>query len=194
MGQARRSAEENRQERNEQMIYKRGRTYWYEFELRGRRYRESTKQGNPRVARQLEAARRTQILKGEVGIREKRPAMTLRDFAEHCFKPHGESTFAAKFKTRDYYLYSLKNLIAFQDLADKPLDEIRPESITAYATRRQVLGMEISTVNRELMVLRRMFNLATEWGKTERVLPEVRMIPGEKHRDRGLLAMKNYAI
>jgi len=99
------------------MIYKRGRTYWYEFELRGRRYRESTKQGNPRVARQMEAARRTQILKGEVGIREKRPAMTLRDFAEHCFKPHVESTFAAKFKTRDYYLYSLKNLIAFQDLA-----------------------------------------------------------------------------
>jgi len=39
------------------MIYKRGRTYWYEFELRGRRYRESTKQGNPRVARQMEAAR-----------------------------------------------------------------------------------------------------------------------------------------
>jgi len=166
------------------MIYKRGRTYWYEFELRGRRYRESTKQGNPRVARQMEAARRTQILKGEVGIREKKPAMTLRDFAEHCFKPHVESTFAAKFKTRDYYLYSLKNLIAFQDLADKPLDEIRPESITAYATRRQDLGMEISTVNRELMVLRRMFNLATEWGKTEHVLPKVRMIPGEKHRDR----------
>src|SRR5215467_8093638 len=34
------------------------------------------------------------------------------------------------------------------------------------------------------MVLRRMFHLAVEWGKTEKILPQVRMIPGEKHRDR----------
>src|SRR5262245_15121452 len=47
---------------SETMIFKRDKTYYYEFELRGRRYRESTRQGNPRVARQMEAARRTQIL------------------------------------------------------------------------------------------------------------------------------------
>ena len=44
--------------------------------------------------------------------------------------------------------------------------------------------MKVATVNRELQVLRRMFALATEWGKVERVLPRVRMIPGEAHRDR----------
>jgi integrase len=44
--------------------------------------------------------------------------------------------------------------------------------------------MKIATVNRELQVLRRMFALAMEWGKVERVLPHVRMIPGEAHRDR----------
>src|SRR5262245_27762436 len=90
--------------KGELMIYKRGDIYYYEFELRGRRYRESTRQGNPRVARQMEAARRTQILKGEVGIRERKPAMTLRKLADDCFKPHIECTFAAKFKTREYYL------------------------------------------------------------------------------------------
>src|SRR3989441_7876120 len=166
------------------MIYKRDGIYYYEFELRGRRYRESTRQRNPRIAGKMESARSTQILKGEVGIREKQPTMTLRKFADDCFKPHVESTFAGKFKTREYSLNSLKNLIAFHELVDKPLDEIKPESITAYATRRLDLGMEISTVNRELMVLRRMFHLAIEWGKTDRILPKVRMIPGEKHRDR----------
>src|SRR5437867_3110043 len=110
--------------------------------------------------------------------------MTLRQFAEDCFKPHVESTFTVKFKTREYYLNSLKNLMAFPELAGKPLDEIKAEAITAYAARRQDAGMEISTVNRELQVLRRMFHLATEWGKTEKVLPKVSMIPGEKHRDR----------
>src|SRR5262244_526030 len=124
MGEARRQATESKDKQGGTMIFKRGDTYYYEFELRGRRYRESTRQGNPRVARQMEAARRTQILKGEVGIREKKPAMTLRKFAEDCFEPHVHSTFAAKFKTREYYLNSLKNLKAFSELADKPLDEI----------------------------------------------------------------------
>ena len=46
--------------------------------------------------------------------------------------------------------------------------------------------MKISTVNRELQVLRRMFGLAVEWGKVERVPPRVRMIPGEAHRGVGV--------
>ena len=44
--------------------------------------------------------------------------------------------------------------------------------------------MKVATVNRELQVLRRMFALAVEWGKVERSLPRVRMLPGEAHRDR----------
>jgi hypothetical protein len=54
--------------------------------------------------------------------------------------------------------------------------------------------MEISTVNRELQVFRRMFHLATEWGKTEKVLPRVRMIPGESIVIAWFHEMKNYAI
>jgi integrase len=43
-------------------------------------------------------------------------------------------------------------------------------------------------VNRELQALRRMFHLAQEWGKVEKALPTVRMLPGEKHRERVLTA------
>ena len=49
-------------------IYKRGRIYWYKFMWNGETVRESTKQGNDRVARQMEAAHRTSLAKGEVGI------------------------------------------------------------------------------------------------------------------------------
>ena len=42
----------------------------------------------------------------------------------------------------------------------------------------------VSSLNRELQVLRRMFHLAQEWGKVEKALPPVRMLPGERHRDR----------
>ena len=62
------------------MIYKRGGTYWYKFVWHGKLVRESTKQGNDKVARQMESAHRTSLAKGEVGIREKKPVPTLASF------------------------------------------------------------------------------------------------------------------
>ena len=49
-------------------VYKRGDTYYYEFMFKGKRYRESTHQGNKNVARDMESARRSALAKGEVGI------------------------------------------------------------------------------------------------------------------------------
>ena len=51
-------------------IFKRGRVYWYHFIFLGEHIQESTKQGNPRVARQMEAAHKTALAKGEAGFRE----------------------------------------------------------------------------------------------------------------------------
>ena len=48
-------------------IFKRGRIYWYKFMWQGRLVRESTKQGNDKVARQMEAAqawRRARLASG----------------------------------------------------------------------------------------------------------------------------------
>jgi integrase len=46
--------------------------------------------------------------------------------------------------------------------------------------------LQVASLNRELQVLRRMFHLAQEWGRVERALPNVKMLPGEKHRERVL--------
>ncbi len=48
-------------------VYKRGEVYWYKFMWQGRSVRESTKQGNDKVARQMEAAHRTTLAKGGSG-------------------------------------------------------------------------------------------------------------------------------
>ena len=69
------------------MVYKRGETYWYKFKRNGEQVRESTKQGNKRVAGQMEAARKTALAKGEVGIQEKKPAPTLSGFIDLEFLP-----------------------------------------------------------------------------------------------------------
>jgi hypothetical protein len=59
-------------------IFKRGRTYWFHFWWDGEHVQRSTRQGNPRVARQMEAAHKTALAKGEVGLIERKPAPTLR--------------------------------------------------------------------------------------------------------------------
>jgi integrase len=44
-------------------VFKRGHVYWYHFWLNGEHVQESTKQRNPRVARRMEAARKTELNK-----------------------------------------------------------------------------------------------------------------------------------
>ena len=166
--------------------------WWYKFTWNGEQIRESTKQTNKRVAETMEAAHRTALAKGEVGIREKKIAPTLKHFAEHDFLPFIRSTFAAKVKTRLYYENGVKNLLAFDGLAGERLDALTSDKIAEYIKQRQRAegkhgrGLQIASLNRELQVLRRMFTLAQEWGKVEKALPKVKMLPGEKHRERVL--------
>jgi hypothetical protein len=42
--------------------------WWYKFVWNGELLRESTKQWNKRIAEQMEAAHRTALAKGEVGL------------------------------------------------------------------------------------------------------------------------------
>lgn len=170
------------------MVYKRenSKYWWYKFIWNGEPVRESTKQTNKRVAEQMEAAHRTSLAKGEVGIREKKTVPTLDSFAEKDFLPYVRSTFASKVKTLKYYEYGVKALRAYDKLATLPLDAITTEVIAGYVAKRHEAGLETSSINRELQSLRRMFTLALEWGKVEKALPKVRMLSGEKHRERVL--------
>ena len=61
-------------------IYKRGDVYWYEFRFNGQRIQESSQTSNKDAARQIEAAHRVRLAKGEAGIIERPPAPTLRGF------------------------------------------------------------------------------------------------------------------
>jgi integrase len=167
-------------------VYKRGKIWWYKFNWNGEPVRESTKQTNKRTAEQMEATHKTSLAKGEVGLRDRKPAPTLRQFADSDFLPFVRSTFAAKPKTLKYYAYGVKSLLAFEKLADARLDTITGETIGAFIAKRRDCGLEVSSINRELQALRRMFRLAQEWGRVEKALPTVKMVPGENHRERVL--------
>jgi integrase len=164
-------------------IYKRGKIYWYSFVFNGQHIQESSKQGNPRVARQMEAAHRTSLAKGEVGIREKTPVPTLTEFVRKQFLPWAEVTFAAKHKTWLWYRNGVRRLLDCAALADSKLDDISGERIAAYVAGRQAKGMEVSSINRELQALRRMLHLAVEWDVVT-TTAKVKLLHGERRRER----------
>lgn len=168
-------------------IFKRGRTYWFHFWWNGEHIQRSTRQGNPRVARQMEAAHRTRLAKGEVGIVERKPAPALKDFSQP-FISYLETRCRDKPRTLGFWAEKLSHLLAFQPLADARLDRIDESLIQSYVEHRSVMKGRLyrklapATINRELATLRRALRMAQEWCLIDRV-PRIRLLPGERNRE-----------
>jgi len=100
-----------------------------------------------------------------------------------------------------FYENSVKNLKAYGKLAEVPMDGITHDAIQGFIeyrqgqkqVRRADKALEVSTINRDLATLRRLFHLAEEWDKVSRVLPKVKLLPGENRRERVLSAEEETA-
>lgn len=161
-------------------VFKRGSVYWYHFLFNGEHIQASTKQGNPRTARQIEAAHRTALAKGDVGIRERKAAPEFRDFAKR-FLAHVEARHENKPQTVAFYAAKLSRLLEYAPIASVRVDRIDEGTIEGYVVARRAT-VEPATVNRELATLRRMLRLAYEWREIQRV-PRIRLLTGERTRD-----------
>jgi integrase len=168
-------------------IYKRGGVYWYEFVFNGERVRESTNTGNQNAARQIEAARRLALAKGEAGIQDREPCPTLEAFAER-FEAEIETACADKPATVSFYKERMRRILADPILPKLSLDAISKSEIDDYRQRRsrQVSRLKRpnspASVNRELATLRRLLRLAQQWDVIARV-PPIRMLRGEHNRE-----------
>jgi integrase len=161
-------------------IFKRGKIYWFHFVFDGQHVQQSTKQGNPRVARQIEAAHRTALAKGEVGITVRKPIPILKDFAQR-FIDAVQVRSAAKPRTVEFYAQQLARLLDFEPLASARLNEIDEAVVETFVQhRRKQVGA--ASVNRALATLRRLLRLAQEWRVLDRI-PRVHLLPGERNRD-----------
>lgn len=159
-------------------IYKRGRFYWYKFQFNGATIRESTKQGNDKVARTMEGAHRTSLAKGEVGIREKKTAPTFKDFCKNRIEPY-----ATPRPSWLWYRAGLRALMKYDQLAKMPLDQIRGEHAAGFAAWRLADKLTAGSINSSLRVLRRVLKLAEEWGVIG-ATPKIELLSGEVRRER----------
>jgi integrase len=154
-------------------IFKRGTVYWYHFMFNGEHIQKSSKQGNPRIARQIEAAYKTALAKGEVGIIERKKISSLQDAMEDFLTWSKQENQMASSSAERYHYSSLALLKFF---GDKRLDKITSEEVERYKASRAtefktVRGknkkrtqtkqrLRPATINRELACLRAMFNHA----------------------------------
>jgi integrase len=129
----------------------------------------------------MEAAHRTSLAKGEVGIRDKKLAPTLAEFGEKRFAPWAKSATCQK-TWLDYYRPGLRTISNYKPIASLRLDEITSERASDFAAWRQSQGLQVSSINSSLQVLRRILHLAAEWGVIEKV-PKIKLLPGERHRE-----------
>ncbi len=165
-------------------IFKRGNVYWYHFIFDGKHVQKSTRLVNHRAARQMEAAHRTALAKGEAGFRE-RKAVTLAAFLKDEFLPFVESKFGATTpKTLSYYQYGARSLCEL-DFASLDISALTDQHAGQYAAKKQ--HWSPSTVNRGLRTLRRALSLAYQWGKIDRK-PKITLAKGERQRERVLAA------
>jgi hypothetical protein len=168
-------------------VYKRGGTWWYDFEFKGTRHQASTKVSNKRVAESIEAAKKTQLVKGEVGIQDRTPAPTLKEFAPR-FEKTVEMQCAEKPATVEFYKAKLKTLLADEALATRRIDLIDESVIEEYVQARgkatvspeegacpgfdkQGIGDPSATAA-----------VTHEWREISR-LPRIRLLRGERNRE-----------
>jgi integrase len=181
------------------MTYKRGGVYWYKFRWTlkvqdgpSENYliRKSARTFNVKRAREAEEEHRRALRLGLVHPAEPWPKAkpqtpqipTLREFTKQFL---AYVAVQKKSGTARFYRVCTNRVLRFSTLADALLSEITSETVSKYAHWRRSTSPEDSvlTVNGELRTLRRMLNLAQEWGLVSQT-PNIHELPGGKGRDR----------
>ena len=135
-------------------IYKRGRVWWIDyFDQNRERMQESSHSTNRRDAESLLNVRKSEVLRGVF----KRPVkITFGEFGTR-YMNHAKVNKRSWLRD-EQMLGHLKRFFG----NERQLSDILPADIEGYkAHRRPVVSG--STVNREMALLKRMFNLAIEW-------------------------------
>lgn len=161
-------------------VYKRGRTWWYKFTFDGKLIRESSRQNNKRAAEEMEAAHRTRLARGEVGI-STRKHITLSELAE-TFKAFIETRSAERPETIKFYRSKLRRLLEYKALAEARIHTIDETLIEQYVQCRRA-SVSPASVNRELATLRRMLQLAWKKWKLIPAAPHISLLNGERNRE-----------
>lgn len=156
-------------------IFKRGRRWWYEFEIRGQRIRESTGSDSKTLAIKAERNRRRELEESANGVRAARRPVLFPVAAREWMAANKARWSESNVAIQEFNLKHLSGYFGSVLLAD-----ITPQQIGKYQGIRQKEGASNRTINMEVSTLRMMMKTARLWGP---ISQDVRMLP--ERRDVG---------
>ena len=140
-------------------MFKRSDIWWTCISHNGRKIQKSLETSDKKLAQAIEAKIRTEIVEGKYYERLTGQCKTFKDMMDKFMKEYAPTV---SLNTQEGYKYYLKNLNRF--FGNPGLMSITPKIVAKYKLYRRDYGASPSTVNRELYMLSKAFNLAVkEW-------------------------------
>ena len=151
------------------MLYRRGRIFWFEFTVGGRRYRETTRTVNRPLAASVERKRRREIEENINGIRPRVLPPLFWEAAED-YLTRKKPSWAPKI-----YVIETTNLEHLKPhFARMLVTDITDRDIAAYQQARQDANAAHKTINNEVGTARAILRRHRLWAQ---LAPDVRLLP-----------------
>ena len=140
-------------------VLKRGAVWWVQLRFNGTLVRESTHTANKKLAQEIEAKRRIELVEGRYFDKGQGDKKKFRDVAEKYMAEYAVKK-APKSIVRDKT--SLNHLLPV--FGNTYLSQITPNMINTYKIKRRNEGASAKTINHELGFCKHTFNIAIrEW-------------------------------
>lgn len=162
-------------------LYRRGKVWWMSFMYEGRQYRKSCQTTDKKLAEKIYHKVMTELVEGRYFERLPGERKTFREMMKK-YEIEYFSTLPSGNSCRHY----VRGLVEF--FGNYTLKEITPNLIYEFKRMRRAQGVKPSTINRQLTIAKRAFNLAIkewEWWN-ENPFAKVPSEKGESKRDRWL--------
>ncbi|MBU6392314.1 MAG: site-specific integrase [Planctomycetota bacterium] len=158
-------------------MFKRGGVWWTCIRYEDKKVQKSLETDDRRLAQAIEAKIRAEIAEGKFFDKPVGQSKTFNDMMEKFMREHAPKV---SINTQKSYSVSLKHLLLF--FGNSRLTGITPKMISDCKVLRYSEGAKPASINRELAMLSKAFNLAVkewEWIKENPVLK----VPKEKENN-----------
>ena len=142
-------------------MYKQGQVWWTSLTYKGKRIRKSMETTDRKLAQQIEAKIRTEIVEGKYFEKSVGESKTLKEMMVKFMQEHAPTVSTSM---QNSYTASLKHLLPYFGISK--LTAITPMTIYQYKVLRKSKGANPATMNRELAMLSKAFNLAMKQYET----------------------------
>jgi len=162
--------------------FKRGKTWWYEFVLRGQRIRESTKSTSKTLAIAAERTRRRELEEAVNGIKKRRKPALFSVAAKEWMRSMNASWSPSNVNIQNYNLKHLKKYFG-----KRLLEDITAETIGRYQDKRKREGASNRTINMEVATCRQILKRHKLWTV---IADDVRMLSEDKEIGKPLASVE----